>query len=254
MSVLLYEKKGHIAYLTLNRPEVLNALNVELHEALAKAWADFNDDDELWVAVLTGAGDRAFCAGLDLKERARLESQGAAPRRQLPTLGEGLECWKPTIAAINGYCIAGGWMLAQRCDLRIACEDAQVGITEVKWGRSPWWVVDLPRIIGLGNALEVCLLGERMGAQRAYEMGFINKVVPRQELMTTATQWAEILCENAPLSVRGLKEVLYRGLTLTHDEGLALARHILAPVSLSEDAREGPRAFAEKRKPAWKAR
>ncbi|MBI4236326.1 MAG: enoyl-CoA hydratase/isomerase family protein [Chloroflexi bacterium] len=257
MAVLEYEKRGRIAYLTMNRPEVLNAQNREMYQALARAWADFVDDDNLWVAIVAGNG-RAFSSGMDLKERAQMNAAGSVSdlsrERPLPTLGEGLEVWKPVIAAIHGYCLAGGWMLAQHCDFRIASEDAIFGITEVKRGLTPWWVVDLPRYIGLGNALEVVLMGEHISAQRAHEMGFVHRVVPPDQLMAEAERWANILVENAPLSVWALKEVLYRGLEMTRDEGLATAKHILYRVQQSEDNKEGPRAFAEKRKAVWKAR
>ena len=256
MPVLIYEKKDHIAYLTLNRPESRNAINRELNRALNDALSDFNNDDEMRVAILTGAGDKAFCAGMDLKERASADAAGqtTSQSRAPATHATGFNTWKPVIAAIHGYCLAGGFRLAQNCDFRIASDDAVLGVREVKRGLMPAWTVELPKLIGLAHALEIVLMGEYLTPQRAYEMGFVNKVVPRAELMAEAQKWADVLIENAPLSVRALKEALYRGFTLPSHEAYAVATHVLHQVAVSEDIKEGPRAFADKRKPVWKGR
>ena len=256
MPVVLYEKKNRIAYITLNRPESMNAINTELRDALLEAFKDFNNDDEAWVAIVTGAGERAFCVGGDLKERAARDS-GQRARQQgrlLPSLAFGLNIWKPVIAAINGYCLGGGFQLAQYCDFRICADHALLGVTEVKRGMAAAWTVDLAKLIGLAHALEISLTGEHITAQRAYEVGFVNKVVPKAELMNEAEKLARILVDNAPLALRGLKEILYRCITLPHEQAETIARHILHPVAVSEDIKEGPRAFAEKRKPVWKGR
>ena len=251
--VVLYERRGHVALVTLNRPERRNALSPEVFSRLREVWDQFAADGEARVAVLTGAGDRAFCAGADLKvmnEGGGIQNFGRGSNRPLGRLDPGTN--KPIIAAINGYAIAGGWWLAQLCDIRIAAAEAKLGISEVKWNLPAGWVTDLTRIIGMGHALEVTLTGEPISAQRAYEIGFVNKVVPRAELMDAAFEMAQTIAENGPMSVRAHKEILYRGYLLSRDEGNAVAGHILSRLMQSEDAKEGPRAFVEKRKPVWK--
>jgi enoyl-CoA hydratase/carnithine racemase len=254
--VVLYERQGHVATITLNRPDRLNALSPEVFQRLPEIWDVFDADEEARVAILTGAG-RAFSAGADLKVMnesggpaglGRGRGGGAFRRGLAPTT------WKPIIAAINGYAIAGGWWLAQLCDIRIASDQAQLGISEVKWNLPAGWVTDLTRIIGMGHALELVLSGERISAQRAHEIGFVNRVVPHERLLDEARALAAIIAENGPMSVRMHKEILYRGYLLSRDEGNAVANHILSRLMTSEDAKEGPRAFVEKRKPVWKGR
>ncbi len=260
--VLLYETRenGRIVVMTMNRPESMNALSGELMAAVADGWRRFAEDDEAWVAILTGAGDRAFCAGADLKETASARAKGGEVFRSSRTampypLAESMNLWKPTIAAINGYAVAGGWMLAQQCDIRIAAEHAEMGIAEARWNMGAGWVHDLTRQIGIGHALELVLWGDkRITAQRAYEIGWVNRVVPAAKLMDEAMSWAERVLSLAPRAVRNFKEILYRGYYMEPMEGRAFARALEQNLSGMEDSLEGPSAFAEKRKPNFKNR
>ena len=254
--VLLYEKKDRIVQITLNRPERMNALSLELMERVYDSFQRFRDDDDAWVAVVTGAGDKAFCTGFDLVDQSERDKKGIGfPKPgQMPQVSE-LEVWKPIIAAINGYAIAGGWMLAQFCDIRIAAENAEMGIAETKWNLPAAWATNLTRQIGLGHALEIVLWGDqRITAQRGYEIGWINRVVPQERLMSEAMSWAERMLSLGPRAVRDLKEILYRGFNFAPREGLAFASALSANLLGMEDTAEGPKAFAEKRKPVFKNR
>ena len=259
--VLIYEKKlsGKVVVMTMNRPQVMNAFNDELAEAIYNGWEQFRDDDEAWVSILTGAGDKAFSVGADLEEATQIRTGQIKPvRRRRRTLGplcETLDLWKPTIAAINGYTIAGGWSLAQQCDIRIAAEHAELGVAEVRWNMGAHWLHSLTRQMHLQHALEVVLWGDRrITAQRAYEMGWVNRVVPKERLMDEAMEWAERILYLAPQAVRNLKEILYRGFYMPPMEGAAFARAREQNLIGMEDSIEGPQAFAQKRKPQFKNR
>ncbi len=261
--VLKYETRenGRIVVMTLNRPESMNALSQELGAAINDGWKRFAEDDEAWVAIITGAGNRAFCAGADLKQTADTREREKAGQpaqrrgyRPIP-LSEGLGLWKPTIAAINGYALAGGWRLAQQCDIRIAAEHAEMGISEARWNMGAGWIHDLTRQIGLGHALELVLWGDgRISAQRAYEIGWVNRVVPGDRLMDEAMSWAERILALAPRAVRNFKEILYRGYYMEPIQGQAFAQALEQNLQGMEDSLEGPKAFAEKRKPNFKNR
>lgn len=245
--ILLYEKKDRVVTITINRPERMNSVSVELMERLAKAWAKFRDDDDAWIAILTGAGDKAFCTGRDLIE----QSETGLPNKLAQYFVR--DIWKPIIAAINGYAIAGGWQLAQSCDIRIASEHVELGIAETRWNMPAFWVHDLTRQLQLGHALEIVLWGNRrITAQRGYEMGWINKVVPKEKLMEEALRWADDMRYLAPRCVRNLKQILYRGFYLPPSEAEAFAFALEQNLAGMEDSIEGPKAFAEKRKPIFK--
>ncbi len=263
MSEVLYEKRDRLAYITLNRPEALNALNTPLREQLLDALRDFDNDDETWVAIITGAGSRAFSAGADLKEMSRRkEAEHAGERRdafwgpQPVSLNRGLKIWKPIIAAINGYCLAGGLELALACDIRVAAEHAEFALKEVQRGIIPGGggTQRLPRAIPLNIALELMLTGDHISAAEAYRLGLVNHVVPADQVMAKAEEVARRICANAPLSVRAIKEAAYRGLDTTLDEGLRIESFLAHAVGHTDDSREGPRAFAEKRPAEFRGR
>jgi len=261
---ILYEKKDKIAIITINRPEAMNAIDPETSEELGKAWVDFRDDPNLWVGILTGAGEKAFSAGADLKTMipmlAKLSTIERREREEkFPGLGgitRGLNIWKPIIAAINGFCLAGGLEMALSCDLRVAAEHANFGLMEVSRGIIPGagGTQRLPRMIPIAKAMEMILMAQRIDAQEALRLGLVNRVVPLADLMPTAMKMAEAISQNAPLAVRAAKEAIIRGLSTTLEEGLRLESVLQSYLLKTEDAVEGPKAFAEKRKPQFKAK
>ena len=246
-----YEKEGRIAVITINRPEALNAINVEVGRELNDAMIDFRDDPHLWVAIITGAGDRAFSVGADIKgfRPGPLETGGKNKVRAD-------QIWKPFIAAIHGYCLGNGLELALTCDLRIAAENAHLGLPEVRVGiiAGGGGINRLPRFIPRAKAAEIVLMGQQIDAQEAYRIGLVNKVVPIDQLMLTARQWAGIICEAGPLQVRATKEAMIRGYSMPLEEALQLEKEFATHIRSTEDFMEGARAFAEKRKPNWKGR
>ncbi|MGQ9572888.1 MAG: enoyl-CoA hydratase-related protein [Dehalococcoidia bacterium] len=257
-SDIVYEKKGRIAYITINRPERMNAVSPETSRELLQAFSEFRDDDELWVAILTGAGEKAFSAGADLVAMAQALASGDFASHDLPFGGitKGFQIWKPIIAAINGYCLAGGLELALCCDIRVAAEHATLGLTEVTRAIMPGGggTQRLPRAIPLTYAMELLLTGGRIDAQTALRWGLVSHVVPLAELMPKAEKIANAICECGPLAVRATKQAAYQGLDMSLEEGLALETRFQADVYRTEDAREGPLAFAQKRKPQYKGR
>lgn len=260
MSALVYEKKGRIAYITLNRPEARNAMNAEVWDGLIKAWTDVGNDPEVWVAIVTGAGDKAFCSGQDLKEVVEWMKIPAdkRPAQPLPEINpmRGMRVWKPFIAAVNGICTGGGLELAMACDIRIAADTARLGLAEVKQSVIPAnsGTQKLIRLVSFGKALEMLITGDFIDAQEAYRVGLVNKVVPFAQLMPEAEALANRICENGPVAVRAVKELAYRGIEVPLAEGLRLEIEMSKKLALTEDSQEGARAFGEKRKPAWKGR
>jgi enoyl-CoA hydratase/carnithine racemase len=256
---IVYEKEGKIAIFTIDRPQAFNAMNMEALQELNEAMVDFRDDPELWVGIITGTGEKAFCVGADIKETLSfMKEHSSSPWAFPDTPMRGLELWKPLIAAINGMALGGGLEIALACDIRIASENARFGTPEVTLGLIPGWGATqrLPRVIPWAKAAELLLMGKPIDAQEAYRIGLVNKVVPPEELMPTARAWAETICQAAPLAVRAAKEAMLRGSSMTLEEGLRLENSLITYTFGTEDFVEGVTAFTEKprRKPDYKAK
>jgi E-phenylitaconyl-CoA hydratase len=256
---LVYEVKEKVAYITINRPEAMNAMDEDVYDAISRAWVDVRDNPDVWVAIVTGAGHKAFTAGRDLKalhKRAPPEKADFWQTQKDMLLNRGLEVWKPVIAAVNGYCLAGGMTLLFGTDIRIAAEHAVFEISEVKRGFLPanGGTQRALRQLPYAIAMEMLLMGRRLTAQEALSYGLINKVVPMSELMPTVEQYARQLCEHGPLALRAIKELAIRSQSLPLEQGLRMEQAIQEVLRTTDDAKEGPRAFAEKRKPVYKAR
>ncbi|MFY9328086.1 MAG: enoyl-CoA hydratase/isomerase family protein [Georgfuchsia sp.] len=255
--VLLTETRGHVYVLTINRPERYNALSVELGDRLNEELERFNADPELWVMILTAAGDKAFCSGMDLKEFSELTERGETAFIRPPFSSSNhpfVASWKPIIAAINGYAYAGGWMLAQRCDLRIMSEKATLGVTENSWNLAAPFIAEKGVFPTSAIAAEVALMARPITAQRAYEIGFVNKVVAPERLMDETMDWANHLCSLGQEAVRGHKQLLYYGSWAPSSEIMTLGLDIFYWMGKGKpgvvvDSTVGSRAFAEKRKP-----
>ncbi len=246
-ATILYEKRDHIAIVTINRAEAMNSLTVEMLTGIEDAMAEFNADPDLWVGILTAAGDKAFSSGLDLKEAAPLLTGGDALGFEDTTKRQFSDVYKPILCAVNGFCIAGGMEMLLGTDLRIAAEHATFGLGEVRWGLVPLGGthIRLPRQIPWAIAMQLLLTGKPIDAQRAYEVGLVNQVVPAEQLMPSAIEQAEKLCRNGPLAMKTAKEIAVRSLGL--ESGFVLEKALGQRVLASQDAKEGPRAFAEKR-------
>ncbi|MFN8103575.1 MAG: enoyl-CoA hydratase-related protein [Acidimicrobiia bacterium] len=253
-ATIRYERADHLAIMTIDRPDSMNSLTKEMLGALDAAFADFDADDDLWVAILTASGDRSFCTGMDLKEAVPLLTSGDELGYEDHTKRQFSDVFKPIIGAVNGHCIAGGLEMLAGTDIRIAAEHATFGLGEVRWGLVPAGGshVRVPRQIPWAVAMELLLTGDPIDAQRAYEVGLVNRVVPSSELLQTAMDVAARICRNGPLAVRTSKEIAVR--TLGLESGFVLEKALAARVFASDDAKEGPRAFTEKRKPDFKGR
>lgn len=254
-----YEKKEHIAYVTLNRPEVMNALHPPAHEELWQVWSNFRDDPEMWVAIITGAGDRAFCAGNDLKYSAAQPGGRASqpdPQGGFGGITNWFDCYKPIIAAVNGYALGGGFEITLACDIIVVAEHARFGLPEPTVGliAASGGIDRLPRQLPLKVAMGMILTGRHITAQEAYRIGLVNEVVPPKDLMSCAERWAADIIRCAPLSIRASKEGALKGLHLPLEEAMNNSHRLQQMILRSKDAIEGPKAFAEKRKPLWKGR
>jgi enoyl-CoA hydratase/carnithine racemase len=250
--VVSYQLEDGVAWLVIDRPEARNAINQAVGKGLWEGFRRFEEDPAAAVLVLTGAGE-AFCAGADLKEMAAL-GLTVPPRDMAPNLGRNLQVTKPVIAAVNGPAFGGGFLLAQMCDLCVAGTSAQFAITEARWGRGAPWAAPLPWLVPPRVAMELLLTGEPIDAQRAYEVGLVNRVVPDPELRSEAGRLARRIAGNAPLSVRAAKAMVQATAGRDLDEAVEEGWRLFEPVYLSEDAQEGPRAFVERRPPVWKGR
>jgi len=244
-----YRVTNGVAWLTIERPEARNALNAAVRAGLWAGVRRFNDDDTAKVLVLTGAGDKAFCAGADLKEMAET-ALAVPPPDFAPQFGRNIDVPKPTIAAVNGVAWAGGFLLAQCCDLCVAADTATFAISEVKVGRGAPWAAPLSWLIPPRIALQILLTGDPVSAQRGYEIGLVNDVVPLADLQARAQQLGERIAANAPLSVLAAKRTAY----LSRRDLFDQAERIWEPVYHSADAQEGPAAFRDKRPPVWSGR
>lgn len=252
-AVLFDARDEGIAIITINRPDQRNCLSLEVREGLRAAWERFESDPALRVAILTGAGEKAFCAGGDLKEM--VETGMTVPPRDMYALPyDTMELSKPTIAAVNGVAFAGGWMIAQACDLCVASTAARFAITEVKVGRSSPWAAPLIHMIPQRIMMEIILTGKPITAQRAYEIGLVNRLAEPESLIATALELAGEILDGAPLSVKSGRDTVMLSTEMGRSAALQAARHASEHCYLSEDAQEGPKAFAEKRRPEWKAR
>ena len=247
-----YQLEDGVARLVIDRPEARNAINQAVGRGLWEGFRRFEEDPAAAVLVLTGTGE-AFCAGADLKEMAAL-GLTVPPRDMAPHLGQNLQVTKPVIAAVNGPAFGGGFLLAQMCDLCVAGTSAQFAITEARWGRGAPWAAPLPWLVPPRVAMELLLTGEPIDAQRAYEVGLVNRVVPDPELRSEAGRLARRIAGNAPLSVRAAKAMVQASAGRALDEAVEEGWRLFEPVYLSEDAQEGPRAFVERRPPVWKGR
>jgi enoyl-CoA hydratase len=252
-SEVLYERRGATALLTINRPERRNALSIETCHQLRAAWTRFEADTDALVAIVTGAGDRAFCAGYDIAEKSHGNAVGIADFA--PRLETTSYVSKPVIAAVNGAAVAAGMALVEACDLIVAAEDAWFGLPEVKLGigvapfvQSLW---TLPEHV----LMELLLTGEPLTAQRAHQIGFVNRLVTRERLLDESLTLAETIARNAPLVVRASKAMLYQGIeAMGMPAAHRVARELFVPVGQSDDAREGFRARRERRSPRWTGR
>jgi enoyl-CoA hydratase/carnithine racemase len=264
MSNILYEKKGHVRLITINRAEKMNSLDFTANDELVDLWYEFDEDEDARVAVITGAGTQAFCAGADLKTYTLAFAQTSAPEfRKKYTNGPGfggitrnLDIDKPIIAAVNGFAISGGFELALACDIRFCSENAEFALQDAKWGfhACDGGLIRLPQIIGMGHAMEIILSGERVNAEHAYRIGLVNRIYPQGELLERALDYAQMLASRAPLSHRFAKEVVRRSMGMHQDEALKWESRSFYDVGMTEDLKEGVTSFKERRAANFKGR
>ncbi len=264
MSDIRYEIHGRVRLITIDRAAKMNSLDFEANDRLAEVWRKFDADDEAYVAVVTGAGDKAFCAGADLKTYTMNFAQRPAPEfRKKYTNGPGfggitrnMEVFKPIVAAVNGFAISGGFELSLACDLRFCSPNAEFALQDAKWGfhACDGGLIRLPQIVGLGNAMEIILSGERIDAEHALRIGLVNRIWPQAELLARSMDYAQMLAKRSPLSHRFAKEVMKRAIGMPMDEALRLESRSFYDVGFTEDLAEGTTSFRERRDADFKGR
>lgn len=264
MSHILYEQRGAVVLITINRPEKMNSLDFAANDELTAAWQRFDQDDAARVAVITGAGAKAFCAGADLKTYTIDFASRPAPEfRKRYTDGPGfagitrnMDIDKPIVAAINGFAISGGFELALACDIRFCSPNAEFALQDVKWGfhACDGGLIRLPQIVGLGHAMEIVLSGERIDADHAYRIGLVNRIYPAETLLEEAMAYAAMLASRAPLAQRFAKDVMRRSMGLAFAEAMKLESRSFYDLGSTEDIREGTTAFREKRDARFEGR
>ena len=264
MGDIRYEKHDRVRLITIDRASVMNSLDFKANDELVEVWREFDADDDAHVAVITGAGEKAFCAGADLKTYTVNFARTPAPEfRAKYTNGPGfggitrnLDIDKPIVAAINGFAISGGFELALACDIRFCAPNAEFALQDAKWGfhACDGGLIRLPRIVGHGHAMEIILSGERVSAEHALRIGLVNRIVPADELMAHTLQYAQMLSKRSPLSHRFAKEVMRRSVGMPIDEALRLESRSFYDLGHSEDIVEGTTAFKEKREAVFRGR
>lgn len=260
---VIYVKRDHVAWVTIDRPAVLNALDLQTHDELRAVWDDFEQDDDMWLAVLSGAGERAFSVGQDLKELAQRMEAGAVPSSfgsrgapGWPRLTERFSLSKPVIARVNGLALGGGFELVLACDIAIAADSAEFALPEARLGliAGAGGVFRLTRQLPLKTAMGYLLTGRRLSAARAFELGLVNEVVPAAALDDCTQRWVDDLLRCAPLSLRAIKEAALKSATLPLEDAFSASYECEERRRGSADCREGPMAFVEKRVPQWRGR
>lgn len=264
MSDIKYEKFDRVRLITIDRPSKMNSLDFDANDLLVDAWREFDADDDAYVAVITGAGDKAFCAGADLKTYTMDFAGRPAPEfRRKFTNGPGIggitrnmDIFKPTIAAVNGFAISGGFEISLACDLRFCSDNAEFALQDSKWGfhACDGGLIRLPQIIGLGHAMEIILSGDRVDADHAFRIGLVNRVLSQDKLMAHSMDYAQMLARRSPLSHRFAKEVVKRSVGMHMDEALRLESSSFHDVGLTEDLAEGTTAFRERRDAQFKGK
>ena len=264
MSDIRYEHHGRVRLITIDRAAKMNSLDFDANDELTQAWREFDADDQACVAVVTGAGDKAFCAGADLKTYTMNFAQRPAPEfRKKYTNGPGfggitrnLDIFKPIVAAVNGFAISGGFELSLACDLRFCSPNAEFALQDAKWGfhACDGGLIRLPQIVGLGNAMEIILSGERIGAEHALRIGLVNRIWPQAELLGRSMEYAQMLAGRSPLSHQFAKEVMKRAVGMPMDDALRLESRSFYDVGFTGDLAEGTTAFRERRDADFKGR